>query len=376
MKVNKMCGIIIFKAGDFTASISQVIEIAEKNKHRGQDGIGILYRDMETKKLKLVKNLYTLEEMVKGKLDENVYVKRKTIGSFMYVEEDEDKFKEEQDKFNKYSNKFNDIFSDFIVLHHRKKTAGNKSLKNQHPIFINNKYYIHNGTASEYPSIREYLKTTKNIEFKSETDTEVLAHLYNILKESGKSDDDIFNTFLNMFPNGFGILIEITQDGEVTILKDCSRYLWHYKLEDNGEIFISEPVEDITKVKSLGYVGDGLFKSDNTNEYDYTQNYKYAIEAWDNASSNNLVTFPKLQKCDICSGKKLTISTYYAGVTNPLSKNFDVVKDICLECAIFNAYKDDIKVDEDEQRFAIKKSKYAKRLMNKEKKFKVLEEYA
>jgi len=367
-----MCGIVLFRQGKGTATISQIISLATRIKHRGQDGIGILY-EKDDGKLSLIKNLYKLEEVNTGILEKSNFIKRVRIGSFEYVQDDMDSYEKGQKKFNKYVDKFNDISSGFIALHHRKGTAGEIELKNQHPIYIDGKYYIHNGTAYEYSSVRKYLEVVEGVKFDTETDTEVLARLYNILKGKELNDEDLYNTFYDMFPDGFGLLVEIDKEKNVTFLKDSSRDIWHYVLDDDSDLFISEPVADIQKYKTAGKLTEGINYIDKVDEYDYTEVCRKNLEWWNHIMDKYRTIFPKEETCKFCNKTKSVVGTFYLDDEHNLSNGGSTTKYVCFECMI-NEYKNDDSdedIDDEEKRVNLKKAKFGRKV-GLNKKFEVV----
>ena len=327
-----MCGIIGY-IGKKGIDVESLVKSAQYNSYRGDDGIGILYE--KDNKWYTKKQLYKLEELLTGCLDKEKIKKQVRIGSIGTTVEDEEKYNEKQKKFESYAERILDIKSNTIFLHHRKGTYGGKTVKNLHPIKYDKKFYIHNGTA-EVHSVKTYLEINTDIVFKSETDTEVLANLYNFLKKTYKNNmKKIYEAMLSMFPDGWGVLIEIALDGTVTVIKDYERNLWLYKRDDDGIILVSEPTPYIKEFDKVIYLEGGIFKIDkNTEGTDYTDiSENVLIEVIKSLESDDI---DMKKKCDKCSIEKPVISML--GLTgHPFGKS----EDICFECMVLEWDKEE-----------------------------------
>jgi hypothetical protein len=225
--------------------------------------------------------------------------------------------------------------SNFIVLHHRKASVGNNTLENLHPFEYNGKYYLHNGTAQGYQGIKKWFEINCDTKFKSETDTEVIAVVYNMLKDKYKNKPkEIFKQLTEVFPNGFGVLIEVDNEN-VTIIKDYDRNLWAYTFKTGDIYLISEPVPTISKFNKLLLLDDGIYSLDNISGVDYTKSCREAIGCWfHNWNVNNR----KVDKCDYCGteGKDLA-STFYIE-NGPLK---DERESRCFECIVLSEVIDE-----------------------------------
>ena len=332
-----MCGIVGY-IGTKEKKIGELLKNALFNVYRGNNGVGIIYLDSKDGKIHIDKYLYKLQEMYNSELEEERATKTTSIGSVEFVEKDEGRYEQLQNKFKKEMSKLLDTRSSFVFLHHRKATYGGNEIKNLHPLEFKDKYYIHNGTAS-VDSVKAYLQLHTKIEFTSETDTEVLAMLYNHLKDLFKNNmDKVYEHLKRMFPNGWGVLIEICRDGTVTLIKDYSRGLWGYKMNDDGYVYISEPTPYIRYYSKLHFLNEGIYElGKDIDGEDFTTMSKKVLKWWVEAlKTENLVDYE--HKCDICKSEdKNTLSTNQCE-DHPFGGTRD---DMCYECMVLGGNGDE-----------------------------------
>jgi len=353
-----MCGIVGY-IGKNNIPIRQLVKNAQFNSYRGNDGIGIIHKN-DNGKLDVNKFLYELDEVASKTLSKNRTTKVVRVGSFEYSTYDKERYKLEASKFKSDMTSILNKSSELAFLHHRKATYGADTMENLHPIKINNKYYIHNGTAWGMQSIKSYLEVMMGKKFTSETDTEVISVLYNELLKKYKGDTkQIYETFQEMFTSGWGILIEITEDGKVTVIKDSCRDLWLYKTYDKGIIVISEPTPFLNKFDKVIKLGDGIIEINmKTNDgTDYTEWANKTYNWWKEADDDK----KEIKKCDICKTEKYSLSTYHC-TGHPQENDRD---DRCFQCMVLNTKKVD--VDDDWSKQENKKMVYECFLGDKKK---------
>ena len=328
-----MCGIVGFIGKENNLPIGALIMSAYWNRHRGEDGVGIIHKDSATNELVVEKYLNNLTEMESMELKETLFHKITKIGSIIFKTPDLEKYNEMKEKWKEEIQRLSETTSDLIFLHHRKATYGANTLENLHPIEVNGKLYIHNGTINPY-SLRRWLELEYNIIFNTETDTEVLAVLYNLLKDKGLGKEEIYDSLTDMYPFGFGVLIEFDGD-KITLIKDNSRDLWMYEDESGDRIFISEPTPLVKKYNKLIKIEDGIFnlRGEITGK-DYTKFSRKVLGWWTVAIARDEVNY---LKCDVCNTKKnvLRIDDCRDFPEDILDNNkLTKYKDLCYECMI------------------------------------------
>jgi len=341
-----MCGIIGY-IGKNEISVKHLLKNAQFNSYRGDDGIGIIYMDKEGK-LNVIKKLNTIAELLTETLDPKRAKKRERKGCFEHTVFDKEGYEKKAGKFKKEASELLDINSNLIFLHHRKGTYGGDEEENLHPMKYRNRYYIHNGTAYGIQAAKTYLEVMSGIVFDSETDTEVIGVLYRELMDKFKDGDEVFDILQNMFPEGWGVLIEICEDGKVTVIKDMFRDLWLYRKYNDGNILISEPTPFIEKFDKAYYLQDGILDVNmKLIGDDYTDMAKQTLSWWTGIADDKVRDI----KCDICGDTKFVVSTFnFEG-----HKYQDSREDRCFECCIFNQPKVST-TNEDQQKIANKKA--------------------
>ena len=316
-----MCGIVGY-IGKTPITLKSLVDNAEFNSYRGDDGVGMIYLDND--KFKIRKYLLTLEEIKDTTLKEDRVCVKTRVGSFEFNTIDKEAYNKKNEEFSRKMKQILNLESKFAFIHHRKGTYGDDSIKNLHPIKFQDKYYIHNGTAYGIYAVRNYLQVFHNMKLTSEIDTEILGILYTKLKETYSDKSDVYKSLQDMFPNGWGVLIEIdTKSGDVTIIKDNTRELWLYILDSGGIMLISEPTPYIDSFKKVIRLSSGIFSLRNKDYVgiDYTEELTQALTDWNNLNQLKFI------KCDRCEKTK-----YVTRINRQYSNVFD---DFCLECQLF-----------------------------------------
>lgn len=162
-----MCGIVGYIGPKDAYPI--LIQGLKRLEYRGYDSAGVALLDGELKLYKSHGKVSDLENYVKGK----------------------------------------DLSGSIGIGHTRWATHGQPNNVNAHPHFSENKRLaiIHNGIIENYASLREELKS-RGHHFESETDTEVLIHLIEDVKENEKVDlVEAVRIALNMVIGAYAIAI-------------------------------------------------------------------------------------------------------------------------------------------------------------------------
>ncbi|MEN3014935.1 MAG: hypothetical protein ABDH21_02610 [bacterium] len=138
-----MCGIVGYKGEPI--KVKKILDTLKLLEYRGYDSAGIAY---------IHQNGMLEVKKVEGKID-------------------------------KLYDNLEDTSSELIIAHTRWATHGIPNQTNAHPHTSGSLAVVHNGIIENYKEIKEYLK---DVEFKSETDSEVIVHLVNHFYK----DNDLF----------------------------------------------------------------------------------------------------------------------------------------------------------------------------------------
>lgn len=325
----KMCGIagiISLDSCKVKSQVKHLLSVAKENEHRGKkDGLGIVLAD----KGKMMKTLFSIDDIQTGKL--NDYEVKK--------EEKETKITKDL-KF--WNTSILEMESNFMFLHHRKKSVGCIEVKNTHPFEISkNVYYLHNGSISGSELLGRYISVRLGSNLKSTTDTEIIAFIIeDMLKKYGNNYAKLYKDFFEIF-YGFGVIIRVdTEKKEVLIFKDWARDLFVHVFKEHL-LVTSEPILQTNNHKKLLMFDSGIYQlNSNLNivsldgtMIDCTQMEK---------NFRNHKEELKDVRCDSCSETmKLTknfeveIREFYGKKKNK-QKKYNIVKrttvDCCLTC--------------------------------------------
>ncbi len=154
------------------------------------------------------------------------------------------------------------------IGHTRWATHGKPTELNAHPHIGSESYVVHNGIIENYQELKREL-IDKGVKFLSQTDTEVIVHLF---EEELKSSKDTFEAFKNTIAklDGAYAILLITQKEPDTIFfaKNGSPLLIAF--DDNSDIYFgSSDTAVIGKAKEAYYLEDG--------DYGYAKNGEVKI---------------------------------------------------------------------------------------------------
>ena len=146
--------------------------------------------------------------------------------------------------------------SHLVIAHNRWATHGEPSEDNAHPHFDCRKkiFLAHNGIIENYQSLKKWL-IKKGHKFKSETDTEVIAHLIeeyyegNLLKSVQKT--------LNLLEGAYGLAIICEQEPDKLIVAKRGSPLAIGVCSKGEYIVASDPVAILEHTKKVIYLDDG-----------------------------------------------------------------------------------------------------------------------
>lgn len=147
------------------------------------------------------------------------------------------------------------------IGHTRWATHGKPTENNAHPHIGIQSAVVHNGIIENYKELREELQT-KGMQFQSQTDTEVIVHLFESYVKT-LSIQEAFATTIKRLQGSFAILL-ITQLDEDRIFyaKQHSPLLIGFNKDLRDEIFFaSSDAVIIGLIDSVVYLEDGVYGS-------------------------------------------------------------------------------------------------------------------
>lgn len=100
------------------------------------------------------------------------------------------------------------------IAHTRWATHGKPSVENAHPFSVDGIALVHNGIVENYASIKKFL-AEEGVEFRSETDTEVLLHLISYHMKRGMSTYQAVNVAFREAEGSFAIAVLIGKSGTI-----------------------------------------------------------------------------------------------------------------------------------------------------------------
>jgi glucosamine--fructose-6-phosphate aminotransferase (isomerizing) len=102
------------------------------------------------------------------------------------------------------------------IGHTRWATHGVPNETNAHPHFSDNVAVVHNGIIENFRELRDML-TAEGIEFSSQTDTEVIAHLVNSNLQKGMEPREAARSAIGQLRGAFALAILFTNDDNMLI---------------------------------------------------------------------------------------------------------------------------------------------------------------
>jgi glucosamine--fructose-6-phosphate aminotransferase (isomerizing) len=196
------------------------------------------------------------------------------------------KVKELQEAIN--TKKISKDFSTIGIAHTRWATHGEPNHKNSHPHIDQSKKItlVHNGIIENYNSIKKFL-LSKKIQFKSDTDTEVLVQLIGYFYNKGQLGfEESVRAALQRVDGAYGIVVLNVDFPEMMIAaRKGSPLVLGLK---QGEFFIASDISPIIKhTKKIIYLNEG--------EMIVINKEKYEIKS----VNKNLVLPKKIETIDI-----------------------------------------------------------------------------
>lgn len=146
------------------------------------------------------------------------------------------------------------------IGHTRWATHGKPTELNAHPHLGKNSYVVHNGIIENYQELKSML-SQEGIQFLSQTDTEVIVHLFEHQLKTAASPFEAFKQTLEQLEGAYAILlVHAATDGTIFFAKNGSPMI--IGRNEEGEIlFGSSDAAMIGKCKEVIYLEDGHYGS-------------------------------------------------------------------------------------------------------------------
>jgi glutamine---fructose-6-phosphate transaminase (isomerizing) len=140
------------------------------------------------------------------------------------------------------------------IGHTRWATHGEPSKRNAHPHHVGDIYLVHNGIIENYQELRDMLRQ-HDYEFKSDTDSEVLAALIDYLNKDAENLLAAVSGALKMVVGAYGIaLFSVQTPGEIIIARKGSPLIVGV---GEGEVFVASDASAL-----IGYTDTVIYLHD------------------------------------------------------------------------------------------------------------------
>jgi len=155
------------------------------------------------------------------------------------------------------------------IGHTRWATHGGVSEKNAHPHISNNEIVVvHNGIIENHAKLCEFLKN-KNYKFKSETDTEVIAHLIHYYRKNKSSLLDAVHKTCKKLEGAYAIAVSDKNSNEIIVARNgCPLIIG---VSENQNFIASDISALISVTNNIVFLEDGdiaLIASDSYQIFD------------------------------------------------------------------------------------------------------------
>ena len=144
------------------------------------------------------------------------------------------------------------------IGHTRWATHGKPTELNAHPHLGESSYVVHNGIIENYQEIKNRL-LDDGVRFLSQTDTEVIVHLFEKHLKSEPTPFDAFKKTLTELEGAYAILLATKSLPDTTFLAKNGSPMILGLSEDNEKIFASSDAPLIGHAKDVLYLDDGEY---------------------------------------------------------------------------------------------------------------------
>jgi len=163
-----------------------------------------------------------------------------------------------EDKINSYSCSFKEEQLSIAIGHTRWATHGKPTELNAHPHSGEYSYVVHNGIIENYKELKDELMRKKH-SFASQTDTEVIVHLFESYFNLTQNAQEAFEQTINRLEGAFSILlITKSEQNKVFFIKHGSPMAIAKKNDSNEIFFASSETPLIGFADTVTYLEDGI----------------------------------------------------------------------------------------------------------------------
>jgi len=175
-------------------------------------------------------------------LQKNNFTSFKAIGKLINLEEKAKTFE-------------TDTFS-VGIGHTRWATHGKPTELNAHPHLGDSSYVVHNGIIENYQELKKELQA-EGVQFLSQTDTEVIVHLFEKYLKTASTAFDAFKETLKVLEGAYAILLVTKQEDETIYFAKHGSPMIFGVNNDNDKFFASSDSPLIGLAKEVVYLQDG-----------------------------------------------------------------------------------------------------------------------
>ncbi len=174
------------------------------------------------------------------------------------------------------------------IGHTRWATHGKPTELNAHPHIGSESYVVHNGIIENYAALKKDLQQ-KGVEFLSQTDTEVIVHLFEDLKKSSQNSFDAFQQTVKTIDGAYAILLVTKEEPHKIFFAKEGSPLLLGRNADGDIYFASSDTAVIGEAEEVHYFDDGDYGYVSDSEikiFDRDDNEKQPV--WKKLSANKL----------------------------------------------------------------------------------------
>ena len=174
------------------------------------------------------------------------------------------------------------------IGHTRWATHGKPTELNAHPHLGKKSYVVHNGIIENYAELKKEL-IGKGVNFLSQTDTEVIVHLFEELQKNGQNSFEAFTKTIQRLKGAYAILLVTKEKSETIFFAKEGSPLLIAKNEEGEFYFASSDTAVIGEAKEAHYLDEGDYGFvSNEGAYIFDANGKEKQPAWKKLEQNRL----------------------------------------------------------------------------------------